>query len=91
MFGNYERSHSNKHYGCGDIDALPERTDNLLAIFIFVYQPLRYKDRVVVALTKNKGGKYDIHQIELYSKEIHNAKYPYPRDHHWHKGNYGIA
>jgi hypothetical protein len=89
MFGNYQRPDADKHYQCREDDAVLIGCQHRFTIGIFMGTSFCHKDGIIITLTKDEGGKDDIHYIEFYAKENHESQYPYPTDRHRQERNYG--
>ena len=73
MLGDDERTNADKHDKSREYDAFLIGDEYSSPIAIILDQAFGDEDCIVVALSKDEGGKDDIDDIETYSPQIHQS------------------
>ena len=86
MLGNDQRAHTDKHDKGRDDDAVLIGRQQFLPVCVFIDQSVGHENRVVIALTEDKGGQNHVDDIELHVEQIHDAQNPDPAQCHRQEG-----
>ena len=78
MFGEDERADADEHEDAREDDAVAVVLQHPLAIGVFVEQPFRDEDGIVVALAEDEGGQDDVDNIKFDAAQVHDAQDPGP-------------